>query len=210
MQQPIKKGLYAITPNEADAGRLLANVESALQAGIALLQYRDKTSTTTEKLRRANALHELCIQYATPLIINDNPELAYQCNAEGVHLGQGDTTIDIAREMLGKEAIIGITCHHDLQLALKAQKQGANYVAFGRFFNSSTKPGAPLADIHLVRQASTQLNIPITAIGGLTLDNSKPIIKAGAHNIAVVEGVFSKTNIKDACLGFNQLFYSAG
>lgn len=202
----IIKGLYAITPNEANTDRLLTNVECALQAGIALLQYRDKISTPEEKLNRANALHKLCVQYATPLIINDNPELANQCNAEGVHLGQGDTLIKDAREILGKKAIIGITCHHDLSLALIAQQQGADYVAFGRFFNSSTKPGTPLADTYLLQQATSQLSIPITAIGGLTLENSKSIIKAGANNIAVVEGIFSKTNIKDTCNSFSGLF----
>jgi thiamine-phosphate pyrophosphorylase len=200
------KGLYAITPDEANTHQLLINVEHALQAGIALLQYRDKTSSEDKKLRRAMALRKLCAQYATPLIINDDPELAYQCQAEGVHLGQGDTCISDAREMLGDKAIIGITCHHHLDLALKAQKQGANYVAFGRFFNSSTKPGAPLADTTLLLQAKAQLNIPITAIGGLTLENSTPIINAGADNIAVVEAIFSKENIKDACENFSRLF----
>jgi thiamine-phosphate pyrophosphorylase len=121
----IKKGLYAITPNEANTIHLLANVEGALQAGIALLQYRDKTSSEETKLSRAIALQKLCAQYATPLIINDNPELAYQAHAAGVHLGQGDTNIEDAREMLGEKAIIGITCHHDINLALKAQEQGA-------------------------------------------------------------------------------------
>ena len=200
------KGLYAITPNEVNTQHLLAKVESALQAGIALLQYRDKISSKEKKLSRAIALHKLCLKYATPLIINDNPELAYECHAEGIHLGQGDSNISDAREILGDKAIIGITCHHHLELALKAQEQGSNYVAFGRFFNSSTKPGTPLADTHLLRQAKAQLNIPITAIGGLTLENSKEIIKAGADNIAVVEGVFSEDSIKSACVSFTKLF----
>lgn len=206
MPPTIKKGLYAITPNETDTTVLLTKVELALQAGIALLQYRDKISTNTERLRRAKALHTLCLDYDTPLIINDDPELAAASNAEGVHLGQGDTPIQRARELLGEKTIIGITCHHDLSLAIEAQNCGANYVAFGRFFNSSTKPGAALADIELLQQANKQLAIPITAIGGLTLENVEPIITAGAQNIAVVEGVFSQKKINLACEYFSKLF----
>lgn len=200
------KGLYAITPDIHDTQLLLDKVKEVLVGGAALIQYRDKISTASEKIFRANAIHQLCLQHNTPLIINDAPELALACQAEGVHLGQSDGSIHLARELLGEEAIIGITCHHDVSLAITAEEQGADYVAFGRFFNSSTKPGTPLATTHTLINAKKSIQIPIVAIGGITVDNVKPIIDTGADFIAVVDGLFCQKNILSACQGFYNLF----
>ncbi|MDF1763256.1 MAG: thiamine phosphate synthase [Oleibacter sp.] len=207
MRSPLPtKGLYAITPDISDTSSLLDKVEKALNGGIALLQYRDKISTAPEKNFRAKAIHTLCLRYRVPLIINDDPELALACEAEGVHLGQTDGSIQHARRLLGDNAIIGTTCHHNVALAIKAEQQGADYVAFGRFFNSSTKPGAPLATIDTLINAKKNICIPIVAIGGITVDNVKPIINAGASFAAVVDGLFSSKNISSMCKSFHNLF----
>ncbi|HIF18003.1 MAG TPA: thiamine phosphate synthase [Cycloclasticus sp.] len=200
------KGLYAITPNGLDANTLYAKVEQALQGGIALLQYRDKTNAAEEKLQRANHLHTLCLKYSVPLIINDDPDLALACKAEGVHLGQVDGSVQKARVLLGDSAIIGVTCHHDISLAVTAQQQGADYVAFGRFYNSNTKPGAPLATTELLTQAKTELSIPTVAIGGINHINAQALVNMGADYIAVIEKIFLANDIKNSCQRFNHLF----
>jgi len=200
------KGLYAITPDISDTTLLLDKVKKALLGGAAVIQYRDKISPPDEKKLRANAIHTLCLQHCVPLIINDDPALALRSQAEGVHLGQSDGSIHAAREILGDSAIIGVTCHHDTSLAIAAEKLGANYVAFGRFFNSSTKPGAPLATLSTLHNAKKNIHVPIVAIGGLKLNNASPIIHAGADLTAVVDGIFSQKDITQSCHQFTELF----
>jgi len=200
------KGLYAITPNIADTAVLLHKVEQALKGGIALLQYRDKISNENELLSRATAIHELCLQYKTPLIINDCPKLALACRAEGAHLGQGDGSIQDARELLGDSAIIGITCHHHPNLAVEAEKQKADYLALGRFFPSSSKPGEALATTEILAGIRHKTHIPIVAIGGITRNNAKPIINAGADYVAVIDDIFSQEDIAGTCQEYLTLF----
>ncbi|HIF18535.1 MAG TPA: thiamine phosphate synthase [Cycloclasticus sp.] len=200
------KGLYAITPDNIDSKTLYSNVELALQGGIALLQYRDKTNSAEEKLQRANTLHTLCLRYGVPLIINDEAELALACNAEGVHLGQTDGFIQQARALLGDNAIIGVTCHHDVSLAITSQQQGADYIAFGRFYNSNTKPGKPLATLDTLKTAQNELSIPIVAIGGINKNNGGVLVRSGADFLAVVEQVFSADDIVISCQKLTTLF----
>lgn len=199
-------GLYAITPTTFDHETLLANVEQALSSGIALLQYRDKTSQASKKRTTAKALQRLCQQYDTPFIINDDAQLALDSQADGVHLGQGDGSVKQARKLLGQEAIIGVTCHHDLSLAQVAQQEGADYIAFGRFFHSQTKPGKPLANTALLAEAKALLEIPIVCIGGIKLDNASPLINAGANYLAVIDSLFSTPCISKTSLEFAALF----
>jgi len=199
-------GLYAITPSLLNHDELLKQVEQALKSGIALLQYRDKTSLPSKKLITAKALQRLCQQYDTPLIINDDTQLALNSQAKGVHLGQGDGSVKNARKVLGEDAIIGVTCHHDLSLALAAQQEGADYVAFGRFFHSQTKPGKPLASTALLTQAKALLNIPIVCIGGIKQQNSAPLVSAGANYLAVIDSLFSAPDISKTSRDFSNLF----
>tara|TARA_R110002074_G_scaffold145034_1_gene293255 strand:+ start:119003 stop:119626 length:624 start_codon:yes stop_codon:yes gene_type:complete len=207
MKTPLlNKGLYAITPDISDAEVLLKKVEQALQGGVSLLQYRDKISSADEKLDRAMALQVLCLKYRIPLIINDDAELALECGAEGVHLGQSDGSIKEARELLGKKAIIGATCHHQLELAITAERQGADYVAFGRFFNSRTKPSAPLASVETLIAAKNSVSIPLVAIGGINHANAGSLINAGVDYIAVVEKIFLADDVTLSCQRFCRLF----
>lgn len=202
------RGLYAITDSELLKGKLLPYVEAALKGGAKLLQYRDKSSDDARRLREAEALRELCNQYGAALIINDDAELAARLGV-GLHLGQGDGSLSVARALLGRKAIIGGTCHAQLALAETAAKEGASYVAFGRFFNSSTKPGAPAADIDLLATARAQITLPIVAIGGVTLDNAPALISHGASMVAVVHGLFgadSAAEVERRAQAFSALF----
>ena len=201
------RGLYAVTDAELLANRLLAYVKAALDGGVTLLQYRDKTSDEARRLREADALMKLCEPYKTRLIINDDAELAARLGV-GVHLGQTDGPITPARALLGKNAVIGSTCHASLDLAKQAAREGASYVAFGRFFNSTTKPDAPPATLEMLSQARAELKLPIAVIGGVTLENAAPLVEHGADLLAVVHGLFGAPNTQEVtrrALAFNAL-----
>ncbi len=204
------RGLYAITDSQLLAGRFLSHVEAALEGGVCLLQYRDKSDDAARRLREAEALKQLCERYGTQLIINDDAELAARLGV-GVHLGQTDGPLTPARALLGRQAIIGSTCHASLELAAQAASEGASYVAFGRFFNSVTKPGAPAANVELLEQARAQVKLPIAVIGGITLDNAAPLVAHGADLLAVIHGLFGADSAQEVtrrARAFNALFAS--
>jgi len=204
------RGLYAITDSQLLAGRFLSHVEAALEGGVCLLQYRDKSDDAARRLREAEALMKLCERYGTRLLINDDAELAARLGV-GVHLGQTDGPLTPARALLGRQAIIGSTCHASLELAAQAASEGASYVAFGRFFNSVTKPGAPAANIELLQQACAQVKLPIAVIGGITLDNAAPLVAHGADLLAVIHGLFGADSAQEVtrrARAFNALFAS--
>lgn len=203
------RGLYAVTDSTLLAdGRLLPYAEAALKGGARLLQYRDKADGDARRLREADALRELCERHGAQLIINDDAELAARLNV-GVHLGQEDGSLSVARALLGRKAIIGATCHARLDLAEQAAREGASYVAFGRFFNSNTKPGAPAASLELLAQARQQVSLPIVAIGGVTLANAPELIAHGASLVAVVHALFaadSAAEVERRAHAFSELF----
>ncbi len=202
-------GLYAITDSSLiPSGELVNRVARAIAGGAALIQYRDKQSTASERLREASTLVALCRQHDIPLIINDDVELAAAVGAAGVHLGKTDATLELARNRLGAKAIIGVSCYNELDRATAAAKAGANYVAFGRFFPSLSKPVAVAADPALLQQARKLIDLPIVAIGGITPDNGGLLIKAGADLLAVIHGVFGQADIQAAAAGYNQLFHT--
>ena len=190
------RGLYAITDSQLLAGKFLQYVEAALDGGLTLLQYRDKSNDENRRLREAETLKTLCDRYKAHLIINDDAELAARLGV-GVHLGQTDGPLTPARALLGRQAIIGSTCHDQIDLAEQAAKEGATYVAFGRFFTSSTKPGAAPAALDVIDQARTRLNLPLCVIGGITLDNAAPLVERGADLLAVVHGLFGADSTQE-------------
>ncbi|MBI6574088.1 thiamine phosphate synthase [Pseudomonas viridiflava] len=183
------RGLYAITDSQLLTGRFLSYVEAALDGGVTLLQYRDKTEDESRRLREATELLKLCERYKTRLIINDDAELAARLGV-GVHLGQTDGSLPDARALLGHKAIVGATCHGKLELAERAKADGATYVAFGRFFNSQTKPNAPAVPLDLIARVRAKVHLPIAVIGGITLDNAPQLVEHGADLLAVVHGLF--------------------
>lgn len=202
------RGLYAITDHKLLDGHFLDYVKAALDGGVTLLQYRDKRQEDARRLREAETLKRLCEGYKTQLIINDDAELAARLGV-GVHLGQTDGPLPPARSLLGRKAIIGATCHADLSLAREAAADGASYVAFGRFFTSSTKPEAPPASLDLLTEARSQLKLPICVIGGVTLENAPLLLERGADLLAVVHSLFAAdtaTEVTRRARAFNALF----
>ncbi len=207
MSRPVlPRGLYAVTDSELSGTALVQHVAQAIQGGAVMIQYRDKSADAGQRLWQANDLQMLCQSLRVPLIINDDIELALQCHAAGVHLGKDDATIAQARAALGAQAIIGVSCYASLPRALAAQAAGADYVAFGSFFASPTKPAAERADLELLRAARAALPIPIAAIGGITPDNGRALVEAGADLLAVVSGVFATPNASGAAQRYAALF----
>ena len=192
------KGLYGVTDSHLlpDDNSLLRSAKAALQGGMTVLQYRDKSDNQEKRLRQAGALKILCHQHQALLIINDDAELAVSVEADGVHVGQSDASVAQARARLGEYAIIGVSCEGSLELAQKAVDDGVSYIAFGRFFVSKTKPDAKPADLSLIPAAKQRFNVPVVAIGGITVDNAPQIIEAGADMIAVVNNLFSAPDVQ--------------
>lgn len=202
-------GVYAITePNlHTDRAAMIEACKEAIAGGINVLQYRDKTATATEAFRTAKELQKLCADAGVTFIVNDDIVLAVAIKADGVHLGQHDADPQRARDALGEDAVIGVTCHHQIALAEAAIEEGADYVAFGRFFASQTKPDAPAAPLSVLTEAQA-LQKPVIAIGGITLDNAQQVIDAGAHCIAVANAIFAQDNIQQTAEQFARLFQS--
>ena len=196
------KGLYAITPDMADTDLLLQKVEAALQGGINVLQYRNKAANHKLQSQQARAILPLCRQYNVPLIINDSVKLCLTLDADGVHLGADDGNLSEVRIRIGDDKILGASCYNRFDFALSAQQAGANYVAFGACFASSTKPNAPVASLDLFTRAKTELKIPTVAIGGITLQNAPQVLQAGANSIAVIQAIFNAEDIKLAATQF--------
>jgi thiamine-phosphate pyrophosphorylase len=206
MSTPTLKGLYVITDETLAGESLPAQVEAALKGGAHIVQYRNKRDTSAQREQQARSVLAVCRGYEVPLLINDDPLLARQIGADGVHIGQSDVKLVAARELLGPHAIIGVTCHASLEFALRAEQGGASYVAFGRFFPSVTKPGAPPADIAVLREARAQLTLPICAIGGINPDNAPALLEAGADMLAVIHGVFGQADVEAAARRYASLF----
>lgn len=183
-------GLYAITPDWSDSKRLLAVTEAILAAGCRLLQYRNKATSDCHRQEQAVALRGLTRRFGALLIINDDVELASFCEADGVHLGMDDGDLAQARTRLGASKILGASCYQDPALAKKAARAGADYVAFGSFFPSPTKPQARRAHPKLLNEGKTASGKPVCAIGGITVENSLPLIKAGADMVAVISALY--------------------
>lgn len=190
-------GLYAVTPDEPNTQVLCNKVEAALKGGVSLLQYRNKTAEGNLRLQQASALLALCRSYNVPLIINNHLDLCAQIDADGLHLGATDCSLSAARRLLGTDRIIGASCYNQLDLAIKAQAEGASYVAFGACFSSSTKPNAVHTPLSLFAEAKKIIHIPLVAIGGITLDNATNVVNAGADAIAVVNALFGSRQMDE-------------
>ncbi len=199
-------GVYAITPDSLDTQSLLTMSEAALMGGVAVMQYREKSGDVALRHEQASELLVLCRQHGVPLIVNDDLRLANLVGADGVHLGRDDSSIREARIVLGPDKIIGVSCYQDLERARESQRLGADYVAFGSFFPSPTKPHASLADVSVLSEARRAITLPIVAIGGITVDNAGALIDAGADAIAVISALFDAPDVEAAARQLNALF----
>lgn len=198
------RGLYAIT--DGPRSDLLQFCAAALEGGAAVIQYRDKTADQARRREEASQLATLCTQRRVPLIINDDVELATTVGAAGVHLGKDDADIVAARIRLGSGAIIGVSCYDSMDRAHAAAAAGADYLAFGAFFPSPTKPNARRATPELLR-AARALGKPLVAIGGITPDNAQSLIEAGADFVAAISGVFAAADVESATRRYADLFH---
>jgi thiamine-phosphate pyrophosphorylase len=201
-------GLYAITAGDRPGRSLPDAVASAIRGGAVVIQYRDKTATEVDRERRAASLLGVCRAHGVPLIINDDLALTQRIAADGVHLGGDDGSVAEARRLLGSRTLIGASCYDSLTLALVAEQQGADYVAFGRFFPSRTKPGATLANPATLAEARRLLSVPLVAIGGITPQNGASLLQAGAGLLAVIDAVFGVDDPETAARAFAGLFDS--
>ncbi|WP_228292341.1 thiamine phosphate synthase [Candidatus Thiothrix anitrata] len=199
------RGLYVITDGSTGTV-LLEKIEQALRGGAAIVQYRDKTNDTVRRQHEAAALRELCCEYNAIFLINDDVALAKTLQADGVHVGRDDAALSTAREQLGEQAIIGVSCYNQLALAMNAAQHGADYVAFGSFFPSPTKPNAPRANLPLLHEAREQLSVPICAIGGITLATAPELVAGGADMLAVISDVFAGNAITQQAGLYRNLF----
>jgi thiamine-phosphate pyrophosphorylase len=189
------RGLYAVTPEAPDA---VEKVRLALEGGLALLQYRRKRRDLAE----ARAVAALARRHGVPLIVNDDVELALELDADGVHLGRDDGDLRSARARLG-DRILGASCYDEPELARRAVEAGADYVAFGSVFPSTTKPAAVRAPLALF---AAKLGVPLCAIGGITLENAPRVIGAGADLLAVVSDLFDAPDIRARAAQYQGLF----
>lgn len=196
-------GLYAIT--NGPRPDLLEAAAAALRGGAVMLQYRDKTQDAPRRRAEARALMKLCADVGALFVVNDDIALARACDARAVHLGADDGDIATARRELGMDVVIGVSCYDDLERARRLADAGADYLAFGAFFPSSTKPGARRADPALLRE-SAAFGLPRVAIGGITADNAAPLVAAGADYLAVISDVFGHADTCAAARRFAPLF----
>lgn len=200
------RGLYAVTPDAADTGRLVEQVHAAIEGGARLVQYRNKVAAHALKLEQARALKTLCASRGVALIVNDHIDIARAVGAEGAHLGAEEGPAALGRAALGREKLLGISCYDSLDRARRAREDGADYIAFGSFFPSRVKPGAVHAPVELLREAKGEFGLPLVAIGGITLDNAPILVNAGADALAVISALFDAPDITAAARGFANLF----
>ncbi|MDZ7752260.1 MAG: thiamine phosphate synthase [Gammaproteobacteria bacterium] len=200
------RGLYAISGDGLAGETLMERCEAVLAGGAVMLQYRDKDSPSARRRADAEGLLRLTRRHGVPLVINDDLELAATIGADGVHLGQEDVDITTARRALGPRGIIGVSCYDRPDAAVAAQEAGADYVAFGRFFPSSSKPGASGAPIEVLSRARPRLRIPVVAIGGIREENGAALLAAGADLLAVIGALFEAPDPRRAATGFQRLF----
>jgi len=195
-----------VTPDEPDIGSLTRKVRKALAGGARILQYRNKSANAAVRREQGTVLLALCREARIPFVINDDLDLARAIGADGLHLGRDDVSIAAARAQLGEDKLLGVSCYDRLELALAAREAGADYVAFGSAFPSSSKPEATRAPLSLYREARTRLDFPIVAIGGITTENAHKVIEAGADAVAVISALFDSPDIEAAARSFSRLF----
>lgn len=200
------KGLYLVTPDWDDTDQLLSVTESALKAGIAMLQYRHKTATEALQRHQATALRDLCRQYKVPFIVNDHLALCEEIDADGVHVGGTDATVAAVRSVMGPEKIIGASCYGDLQRAHDAAAAGANYVAFGGFYPSRVKKYEVSTPVDIISRAKATLTVPVCVIGGMTPENAVPLVNEGADLVAAISSVYQHEHPASAAADFVRLF----
>jgi len=197
MKKNILKGIYAVTPDSLNKETLYNKVYKLLEQGVNILQYRDKFRSPKQKIIIAKDLRNICNKFDSLLIINDDTNLAKKVGANGVHLGQKDMPYEEARNILGPDSIIGISCQNDLSLAFKAQSEGADYVAFGSLFSTESKANVLHCSVEDLTSFVKEIKIPSVAIGGINLRNFITVKNSGVDMIAISSGLFFEEEVSD-------------
>ena len=210
MRDPCR--LYLITPPEIELESFAPKLEGALDAGdVACLQLRLKEADDDTVRRAGERLLPICEARDVPLLINDRPDLAARIGAAGAHVGAEDASYAEARERLGADGMVGVSCYDSRHRAMEAAASGADYVAFGAFFPTETKTPRAKADLHLLKWWSTLMVVPCVAIGGVTAENCGPLVENGADFLAVIGGVWSHPDGPEAGVrAINGAIASAG
>jgi len=191
-------GLYLVTDDRlAGQSALCATVRSAIVGGARLVQFRTKKMDRESRYQNGLALADICRNSGVRFIVNDDPTLALALSADGVHLGRNDMPCRDARHLLGDNAIIGVSCYSSMQLAICAENDGATYIALGSFFPSATKPDATPVSIAALQRIKAKVSLPVVAIGGITPENGRTLVAAGADALAVASGIMAHD---DPCL----------
>jgi len=206
MNKPVS-GLYAITPEATDSTNLFEKVSAALRGGAQVVQYRAKLIPEPLRREQAEVIADFCRAHNALFIVNDSISLARAVHADGIHVGQQDVDIPMARAALGPRTLIGVSCYDDMTRARNAVSLGADYVAFGSFYPSVTKPLAVRASLELLQIAASELKLPVVAIGGINEDNAGALISAGANAIAVLAALFDAPDIEAQARRFASLFH---
>ena len=197
MKKKILKGIYAVTPDGLSEETLYKKVYKLLEKGVSILQYRDKFRSPKQKIIIAKELRNICNKFDSLLIINDAAKLAKKVGANGVHLGQKDMPCEEARNILGPDSIIGISCQNNLSLAFNAQSEGADYVAFGSLFSTKSKADVLHCSLEDLTSFVKEIKIPSVAIGGINLRNFLTIKNSGVDMIAMSSGLFFEEDISE-------------
>jgi thiamine-phosphate pyrophosphorylase len=206
----LPRGVYLLTDATLCGDRGLdVCVRDALVGGARIVQYRDKGNDRTRRLAEARRLRALCREAGATFIVNDDPRLAVDCEADGVHVGRDDADPGTLRRRYGTDLLIGVSCYDSLELARAAAAAGADYVAFGSAYPSPTKPAAVRAPLALYRTAAAALDVPVVAIGGITADNLSPLAAAGCHAVAVVSAVLAGPDVRAAAAAMKAAFEAA-
>jgi thiamine-phosphate pyrophosphorylase len=203
------RGLYAITPEEEDTEVLARKVAASLAGGAAMVQYRAKALPEPLRLEQAKRLAALCRAHGVPLVVNDDVALALAAGADGVHLGRDDGDIRRARAAMDR-GLLGISCYGEPERARSAASSGADYVAIGSVFPSTTKPAAVRAPLALIAEARRVSGLPVVAIGGITAANARLAVEAGADMVAVISAIFDADDIEDAARAIARAFEPGG
>lgn len=200
------RGLYLVTPNWDDTGRLLDCTRAALEGGVALVQYRHKDASPELRRHQGAALLALCRRYGRPLVINDHLELCLTLGADGVHVGGTDASVAQVRAALGPGKIVGASCYGDLELARAAERDGATYAAFGGFYPSPVKRYSFTTAPDILLEARRALALPLVVIGGMTPENAAPLVDRGADMVAAITSVYASLDPTCAARQFDALF----
>jgi thiamine-phosphate pyrophosphorylase len=202
----VLKGLYIVTPDWDDTQKMVEVTEQALRGGAAIVQYRHKTAGAALRRQQAEAVMQVCRRHNRPFIINDFVDLCLELDADGIHVGGTDMSVEQVRQAVGPDKIVGASCYGSFELAQKSYQTGASYIAFGGFYPSRVKKYPVTTPPEIVTQAKESIPLPNVVIGGMTVENAKPLVACGADMVAAISSVYMTDDPEASARQFAALF----